>query len=684
MIRMQAAEVRYDDIQLVGGLDQVTPNLSLVPGVVRRALNFECSINGGYTRISGYERFDGRVKPSDATYVALTVATPELVALGVTLTGSLSGSTGKVIAVEGSTVVVTKVTGSGFVINDVLNNGVTNVAVATETTGVSLDGATDARFKNLAADEYRNDIQAVPGSGSILGVDLLNWEVYAWRNNGGGSNAIMYKATASGWSQVNFGKELYFSTGTAAISVGDTVTGAGSTASGTVARVILESGTYAGGDAAGRLILSADNGTSFNNAENLQVGGVTKAVAVGTQVQIALSPNGRFETVVANFGGATNSFRLYGCDSVNRAFEFDGTNFVPINTGMASDTPKHISAHKSHLFLSFGASLQFSSLGQPFKWSVILGAGELAMNAEITNLIPLPGDQSSGALGIYTKSDTSVLYGTSSSNFALSTFNTGTGGFAYTAQNMDQAYVLDDRGIVSLGTTINFGNFIPSSLTMNIRPFLKDRATLAVASTVSREKGQYRVFFSDKKALYMTILNGKLLGTMPIEFLHEVKNIVEGERTDGSSTILFGSTDGFVFEMDKGTSFDGQTIDANFALVYNYTKSPRVRKRYRKASVEMTGEGYAEIDFGYDLGYRSEAINQPNPITYTTDLRKAYWDEFVWDQFVWDTNEVSPTEIEVTGTAENMGIFITSTSDEFPAFTINTIILHFSPRRGIR
>ena len=342
MIRMKEAEVRYDDIQLVGGLDQVTPNLSLVPGVVRRALNFECSINGGYTRISGYERFDGRVKPSDATYVALTVATPELVALGVTLTGSLSGSTGKVIAVEGSTVVVTKVTGSGFVINDVLNNGVTNVAVATETTGVSLDGATDARFKNLAADEYRNDIQAVPGSGSILGVALLNGEVYAWRNNGGGSNAIMYKATASGWSQVNFGKELYFSTGTAAISVGDTVTGAGSTASGTVARVILESGTYAGGDAAGRLILSADNGTSFNNAENLQVGGVTKAVAVGTQVQIALSPNGRFETVVANFGGATNSFRLYGCDSVNRAFEFDGTNFVPINTGMASDTPKHI------------------------------------------------------------------------------------------------------------------------------------------------------------------------------------------------------------------------------------------------------------------------------------------------------------------------------------------------------
>ena len=38
----------------------------------------------------------------------------------------------------------------------------TNVATVSDTSGVSLDGATDARFKNLAADEYRTDIQAVP------------------------------------------------------------------------------------------------------------------------------------------------------------------------------------------------------------------------------------------------------------------------------------------------------------------------------------------------------------------------------------------------------------------------------------------------------------------------------------------------------------------------------------------
>mgnify|MGYP000966022289 CR=1 FL=1 len=54
--------VQYDLIRLRGGLDQVTPTLSLPPGFVRRSTNFEASITGGYTRIAGYERFDGRVR----------------------------------------------------------------------------------------------------------------------------------------------------------------------------------------------------------------------------------------------------------------------------------------------------------------------------------------------------------------------------------------------------------------------------------------------------------------------------------------------------------------------------------------------------------------------------------------------------------------------------------------------
>ena len=52
---MSQDSVKYEIISLQGGLDQVTPTLSLKPGMLRDALNVEASITGGYTRIKGYD-----------------------------------------------------------------------------------------------------------------------------------------------------------------------------------------------------------------------------------------------------------------------------------------------------------------------------------------------------------------------------------------------------------------------------------------------------------------------------------------------------------------------------------------------------------------------------------------------------------------------------------------------------
>jgi len=599
---LQTPPIKYDLIQLRGGFDQVTPTLSLKPGVVRRAANFEASITGGYTRIAGYERFDGHANPSDANYNILVCTLSAPITVGQTVQGQASGSTGKVIAVDGSNIIITRET-NAFLSGEGIAVGGVGKGTIDLVQGVDRDGLKDATYKGLAADDYRASISAVPGSGSILGVAFYNGTVYAWRNNIGGTEAKMYKSSSTGW----------------------------------------------------------------------------QAVTTPT-----LAPGGRYEVVVANFGGGTANYKLYGCDGKNKAFEFDGTTFTQITTGMTTDTPEHIAFHKQHLFLSFGASLQFSALGDPLSWTPILGAGEIALNGPVTNLLVLPGDQSSGALAVYTRNDTSVLYGTDTSNFQLAAFNTGTGAIAYTAQNMDQAYVLDDRGVMSLGTSLNFGNFTPASLTMAIRPFVQARRNLASGSSLNREKGQYRVFFSDANALYMTFLNGKLIGSMPIQFLNPVTCIVEGESPDGSATSFFGSNNGFVYRLDAGTSFDGLPIPANINLVYNSIGSPRLLKRYRKASVELTGDSYAEFQFGYDLGYRTPYLDQAADGSYSSDLRSSYWDSMAWDNFVWDGSEVSPSEIEVSGTAENMAIRIASVSAILQPFTVNNIIVHYTPRRGIR
>ena len=112
MIPFKAVPVQYDLITLAGGLDLVTPTLSLPPGVARDAVNFEVSVLGGYTRIAGYERYDGRPNPSDALYNLITVTNSNLIAVGDTIQNLAVTATGYVIAINEDTVVYTKAVGS--------------------------------------------------------------------------------------------------------------------------------------------------------------------------------------------------------------------------------------------------------------------------------------------------------------------------------------------------------------------------------------------------------------------------------------------------------------------------------------------------------------------------------------------------------------------------------------------
>lgn len=674
-------KVQYDMVGLTGGLDQVTPTLSLKPGIVREGVNWECSITGGYTRIAGYERYDGRFNPSDATYLPMTVTITGTINVGNTITGATSGATGVVILINGITTLVTKVVG-GFTVGEILRvSGVAQGVYTGSGAAYSVTPALNAQYLALAADSYRSNITAVPGSGAVRGVANYAGNVYAWRDNAGGTALAMYKSSASGWTAVALGFELSFTAGLAAgIVDGNTVTGATSGATGVVTRVVVQSGTFASGTAAGRLIFANVTGT-FSAAEVLRVGGTARATGSGAQTAITLLPAGRIETVTSNFGGSTSSTKLYGCDGRNRAWEFDGTTYVPIATGMSPDVPSHIAFHKLHLFVSFGSSVQFSGIGMPYIWSPVFGAGEIALIDDVTAFLVQPGDQTTGAMAIYSDQNTFILYGSSSADFDLKSFNIGTGAKAYSAQNMAMSYVFDTRGIISLQTAFNFGNFDTAALSLNIRPFVQQRRNLVTDSGLNREKSQYRVFFSDGYGLYMTVINGQLAGSMPVLFPNPVACMCEGQTPDGAETAFFGSTNGMVYELDAGTSFDGASIDSYFTLTWNSVKSPRLIKRFRKGSLEVTGNSYAEIQFGYQLAYGSTEVDQ---IIYATSTTASYWDAEIWDSFYWDGRTLAPSEVDIQGSAENIAVRVSCNSAYFAPFTVNSMIMHYTPRRGLR
>lgn len=679
MLNIPASNTQYDYIPLRGGLDLVTPTLALKPGYVRDALNWEQSINGGYSRISGYERFDGRAAPSAAGFTVLLADISGSIEAGDTITGGTSGATGKVISVEDSVVAYTLATGT-FVVGEDLE-----VSATVEGEVLQLGGAIDREDwavtqRALAANVYRALITAVPGSGPVRGVAYFGDTVYAWRNNVGATALAIYKSTGSGWTAVTLNRELAFDTGVTEFVEGEVIT-AGA-ASATILRVCLEDGSWTGGDAKGRFIIGAVTGGPF--AAGAATGSIAGDCAiVSADAAVTLAPGGRVEVDIGNLSGAR---RMYVADGVNRAYEFDGTVVAPINTGNATDTPRHVLVHQEHLFLTFGASLQHSALdGAPFDWTVSGGAAEYRQPDTITGLIRMPGNQDGGVAAILMESTTRILYGSSAANFKPVDFEDATGCKAYTQAKLGQVFMLDDGGVFGLSTSQNFGNFSANALTMNIRPWTQVRRNLARQAIVNREKSQYRVFFSDGFGLYITMVNGKLIGSMPVLFPDPVYCACQGETPDGRETSFFGSDDGFVYRLDAGTSFDGDEIDHYMTLVYASQGNSRVRKRYRAASLEVSGEGFAQFDVTYELGYGGPEPAQGVAVQRAgLNLSTVYWDDFTWDDFTWDGRTLAPTEIELNGTAENIALRIAGRDARFEPITINSLVLHYTPRRGLR
>jgi hypothetical protein len=84
------------------------------------------------------------------------------------------------------------------------------------------------------------------------------------------------------------------------------------------------------------------------------------------------------------------------------------------------------------------------------------------------------------------------------------------------------------------------------------------------------------------------------------------------------------------------------------------------------------------------LGYDSAEYSQPKNVSYAQYTGQSRWDSFFWDNFFWDANKIEPAECGLEGTAENISMLISGSFTYVPAFTINSILVHYNPRRMMR
>lgn len=687
---MQFRQMQSDAFPLIGGLDLVTVPALVKPGRVSSSVNFEPDNNGGYTKMKGLERYDGSPRPSDASYYVAEVAVTGAVFFGDTITGSTSGATGLVVLVEStSKLVLAKVTGT-FVAETFTVSGTPQGTVVEVLEDPETDVRLHAVYKNLAADAYRGDITAVPGSGTVRGVKYYKGEKYAFRDNAGATACVLHRATSAGWQAVSFGREIQFDNATAEILDGDVVVGATSLAAGVVKRSLLRTGTWAS-QGVGTLVFDSIAGAFIDN-ENLLVGGSTKVVANGVDTAVALEAGGKFEFEVINFFGTAGTERLYAADGVNLMGEFDGTTWVPIRTGAPTDSPRFVREHRKHLICSILGSVFSSGTGYPYSYTAITGSAEIGTGSSITGLSPEVGDANSGAMLVLSDQKCFMLYGNDATDFNLVLHSPASGGKAYTVQNLGYSHFLSNRGVTQLMASQAFGNFQLNVLTKDIQPLIDQKRGMQISSCVIRNNNQYWIFFNDGSGIIMQVLqsnnaNAPTIGpTMPFDYgADRVMNVVDSfVDVDGIDRVLAGSTDGFVYELNKGTTLDGDSMRFNLMLHFNHSRSLRVRKNYRRTVFHVESQGYAEFKVGYDLGFGKRSIRQSRLQDESLVGLGGFWDSFVWTSFVWDTPVVEELNVYTPGNGDSIALIVAGDSEITEQFTLQTCIPYFKINRPER
>lgn len=684
-----------------GGLDLVSAALAVPPSRLIAGMNYE-PLAEGYGRVDGYERFDGRGAPSASAFWLLPFDSGTIaINSGADILGVTSGATGRVVMepvdftgswAHGSaagTLVLTNVVGD-FIDNEQIEVGGVSRALAAGPSTEDSAPTEAARSTYLkAAQAYRRSlIQKPAGSGPVRGVFGLAGQVYAVRDNAGGDAAVLWKAMSFGWQQVPLGWIAPFTTGVLEAEEGETLTGATSGATATVNRVVRTSGDW-GTDAAGYLVLEVTSGTM--TAEILKRG-MANVVTLTDIDPVTIAPGGKYRTIGHNFYGSSDRYAIYGASGVGPAFEFDGTVYTPILTGMPVDRPARVFEIANHLGLTFpGGSVQISSIGEPIIFDVVTDASEMGFGTEVNDVL----QATETAVVLFGQAKVSILTGTDSDTFKLEELTEEAGAEPDTAQRIGQTVYIDRRGMRSLAATQAFGNFKTGTLSLLVEPYFKSKrksGAVPVLSYVSRTKGQYRLIWSDRTGMSV-YMGGKNPEFIPFSLAMQPYCAGACEMNDGTEGIFIGAEDGYVYRIDSGTSQDGVGIKGFVMTPFNGLGAPRRKDRIHSLIIEMQAPPTARIgvtaQFNYGDGTQPIAGKRDftvqgagDGIDFIVAGGGGDWDIALWNEFYWSSPIESQAVARIDGAGLNVSFIIAADSDELEeAHVLQAYTVYHSPRK---
>jgi len=678
-----------DNIKLQGGLNLVEPALSTPKGEVIAAFNYEADQEGGYAWVQGYVPFDGASAVLDngdfytdddwvfGTGWVHDAENQELVGTAAT------GDSAKAIAI---------IVGQTYRCRTIIRNydsGSVLIQSGTKNASYNADGEFEFEFIADAATDIEiiptnftgiiesvHIMPIVPGNGDILGACIYLGNTYAFRNNSGDTAAIMHVSSTIGWTAVDLGSHIKFQNGKVVFTVGDTLTGFSSGATGVIEDFHVISGSWASNDAAGYIALSGVTGSPFTDLEKITDTSGGDADADGIDVTNTLSPGGRYEFVIDNLFGSTDGKSLFFVNGVGEAYHHENGGTLPLEHGIDAN-PTHIGQYQNHLMLGFDEGLfAFSETGKPLGWDAGLTAGQYPTGSKFNGFKTLPQ-----ALLVICESHTYILYGTSKSNFDLTEFEDQGGGVKFSSQTISGTYFINHSGLVDFRAVQDYGNFSDAAISKKVRPYITTRVADVICSAVHHGKTQYRVFFNDTTALYATFAGRKLIGFMPITLKDQPSCMYNGRDSGNLEYTVMGSADGKVFKMDTGNLFNGHKIQAKLKLAYNHMGRPAQKKRVRKGDLYVTSSVGAKLKVRVDYNYGSINRSSMNAVDVEQITGEAaLWDVSKWDEFLWDSSGDPRLEIPLDGSGIAVAMTIFNAGMIQGNHRIDSLVYHYSNR----
>ena len=424
--------------------------------------------------------------------------------------------------------------------------------------------------------------------------------------------------------------------------------------------------------------------TATATVSNVTVGVVIAQPAAEGSVAFPqrLYADGQYEFLNHNFVGSEESASMFAANPNNHAFSIDYLGrYRPILTGMATDKPTHIAQHKNHLFLSFpNGSLQHSSIGDPYSWDAVTGAAEIVVGFDITGMQVLQGD----VLAVFSKVKTWMLYGTSSADWNFKQFAAESGAKEYSVVPLgDDLYFMNDLGVTSLMATQSYGDYMSASHSQLVQPFLESRKDKVVATIPLKESNHLMFLFNDATALIASFDGRTLVGWTQAIYKHTPSTAINGcgacSSVDGDY-VIGGATDGMVYRLGYGNSFDGYPIESFVRLSFNHFKSPGYKKRFRKLKIDLDSDDEITLNYQADLNYAN--AYQPTPVPFETGVRSggAFWDTQNWNEFNWSVDAVGTAEAYINGTGNNMSLLIYHSTAYDAPHTLQGVTINYSMR----